>query len=263
VPVPKTDAIELPTGERIPILYEDRAVLAVDKPRRWMLVPPNWQKTPWNLQAAITSSIRAKDFWARSRGLKSLQFVHRLDADTTGVLLFVKHPNAVRAYSALFASREVEKIYLTVVGRAPAQTAWFNRSPIGAAEDQWGRMRIDPRSGKPAETGFRVLAREGNRALLEARPTTGRTHQIRVHLAAAGCPVLGDDLYGNGAKDGAPLALRSVYLAYSDPFLRRPVQITAPVAEFLGEYGFARAEPLVNLPTRPAPARGPKNGGAD
>lgn len=261
--MPKPDAIELPTGERIPILYEDRGVIAVDKPRHWMLVPPNWQNTPWNLQVAITSSIRGKDFWARSRGLKSLQFVHRLDAETTGVLLFVKHPNAVRSYSALFASRDVEKVYLTVVARAPAQTAWTNRSPIGAAEDQWGRMRIDPRRGKPAETGFRVLAREGNRALIEARPTTGRTHQIRVHLAAAGCPVLGDDLYGNGAKDGAPLALRSVYLAYSDPFLHRPVRIAAPVAGFLGEYGFAQAEPLVSLPNRPAPPRGAKTGGPD
>jgi 23S rRNA-/tRNA-specific pseudouridylate synthase len=79
--------IELPTGEEIPVLYEDRSVLAIDKPRGWMLAPASWQKTGRNLQAALESSIRAGDFWARSRGLKFLRFVHRLDAGTSGVLL--------------------------------------------------------------------------------------------------------------------------------------------------------------------------------
>ena len=65
----------------MPILYEDRSVLAIDKARGWMLVPHSWQKTRWNLQAAIVSSINAGDFWARSRGLKFLKFVHRLDAE--------------------------------------------------------------------------------------------------------------------------------------------------------------------------------------
>jgi 23S rRNA-/tRNA-specific pseudouridylate synthase len=66
----KPDYIELSTGERIPILYEDRSVLAIDKPRGWMLVPVSWQNTSRNLQAALTSSIAARDFWARSRNLK-------------------------------------------------------------------------------------------------------------------------------------------------------------------------------------------------
>ena len=108
----KSDAIELPTGERIPILYEDRSVLAIDKPRGWMLVPFSWQKTDRNLQAAIASSIAARDFWARSRNLKYLRSIHRLDADTSGVLLFARSPGATRTYGELFESRKMEKVYL-------------------------------------------------------------------------------------------------------------------------------------------------------
>src|SRR5215831_2735876 len=104
----KPNFIELPTGETIPILYEDRSVLAIDKPRGWMLVPFSWQKTNRNLQAALTSSIAAGDFWARSRNLRYLRFVHRLDADTSGILLLAKSPGALRTYSELFESRRME-----------------------------------------------------------------------------------------------------------------------------------------------------------
>src|SRR5213593_2527572 len=101
----KTSYIELGSGEQIPILYEDRSVLAIDKPRGWMLVPFSWQRTDRNLQAALSSSIAAKDFWARSRNIRFLRFVHRLDAETTGVLLFAKSPGATKSYSRLFESR--------------------------------------------------------------------------------------------------------------------------------------------------------------
>lgn len=86
-----------------------------------MLVPFSWQKTNRNLQAALTSSIAARDFWARSRALKFLQFVHRLDADTTGVLLFGKSPGAVTAYGRSFESRQMEKVYLAVIEGLPKQ----------------------------------------------------------------------------------------------------------------------------------------------
>ena len=101
----KADSIELTRGgetERIPILYEDRSVLAIDKPAGWMLVPAHWQRTERDLQTAIESSIGARDFWARSRNLKFLRYVHRLDAETSGVLLLAKSPGAVNAYSNLF-----------------------------------------------------------------------------------------------------------------------------------------------------------------
>src|SRR5499425_866536 len=107
--MPKSSEIELGDGTRIAILHEDRAVLAIDKPRGWMLVPFSWQKTSRNLQAALTSSIAAGDFWARSRSLKFLRFVHRLDAETTGILLWAKSPGAVKTFGDLFESRRMEK----------------------------------------------------------------------------------------------------------------------------------------------------------
>jgi len=246
--VAKPDHIELQTGERIAILYEDRSVLAIDKPRDWMLVPFSWQKTNRNLQAALTSSIAAGDFWASSRGLRFLRFVHRLDAETTGILLLAKSQGAVASYGALFESRKMEKIYVAVVAGVPKQTQWTCRLKIGQDAKEHGRMRVDARHGKNAETHFRVLQARQDTALIEARPLTGRTHQIRVHLEASGHAVVGDELYGKPKDATAPqprrmranenLGLRAISLAYFDPFTRRRVEIRAPVEAFVREYGF-------------------------
>ncbi len=236
--MPKPDCIELPTGDKIPILYEDRSILAIDKPRGWMLVPFSWQRTGRNLQAALTSSIAAGDFWARSRNLKFLRFIHRLDADTTGILLSARSPGALNAYSDLFESRRMEKVYLAVVHGTPKQSDWICRLKLGPDPRRRGRMKVDPRHGKPAETGFRLLQSAEKCSLIEAHPFTGRTHQIRVHLAESGYAVVGDELYGPPAGNAVQLGLRAVQLAYRDPFTRRPVRISAPVEEFCRQYGF-------------------------
>jgi len=146
--VPKPKHIELGDGTKIPILYEDRSVVAIDKPPGWMLVPYSWQKTNWNLQAAIVSSLGAGDFWARSRGLKFLKFVHRLDAETTGILLFAKSQGAVESYSDLFEDRRMEKTYLAVVDGVPKQGEWKCHLKLGPAPGQIGRMKVDEREGQ-------------------------------------------------------------------------------------------------------------------
>jgi RluA family pseudouridine synthase len=252
--VPKPSHIELADGTVIPILHEDRSVIAIDKPPGWMLVPHSWQKTNRNLQAAIVSSIAAGDYWARSRGVKFLRHVHRLDGETSGVLLFARSQGAVDSYGRLFESRQMEKRYLVVVQGTPKQAEWICREPIGPDPRQIGRMQVDRREGKEAETQFKVLQAGARTSLLEARPVTGRTHQIRVHLLASGHPVVGDELYGaavgqTGGKKNSHsqnrLGLRSVYLAYTDPFSKRRVKIEAPTEEFLREFGFAQ---MLNQP---------------
>jgi len=236
----KPNFIELREGKiyhRIPILYEDRNVLAVDKPRHWMLVPFTWQRTNRNLQAAITSSIIGGDFWAASRNLKFLRFVHRLDADTTGILLFAKSAGAARAFGDLFESRQIEKRYLAVVAGVPKQREWICDAAIGPDPDHVGSMKVS-QEGKEAETRFRVIETRGDRTLIEARPLSGRTHQIRLHLRAAKLPILGDDLYGK--ESNIPLALRAVEVSYRDVFTRKPVRIRAGDEEFLREFGFVK-----------------------
>ncbi|HTR40150.1 MAG TPA: RluA family pseudouridine synthase [Pseudomonadales bacterium] len=236
--MPKTNFIELEDCEPIPILYEDRSVIVIDKPPGWMLIPHSWQKTTRNLQAAITSSIAGRDFWARSRNLKFLRHVHRLDADTSGILLFAKSPGGVETFSDLFESRKMEKTYLAAVAGAPKQDEWTCRLALAPDPRQFGKMKVDARAGKDSETHFKVLQTGGKFSLVEARPVTGRTHQIRVHLLESGLPIVGDELYGR--REGKlPLGLRAIALAYPDPFTKRRVEIHAPVENFLKEFGLA------------------------
>jgi 23S rRNA pseudouridine1911/1915/1917 synthase len=238
--VAKTDYAELPDRTRVPILYEDRAILALDKPPGWVLGPDDEERLRHNLHLALLDGIERGAFWARSRNLKFLRFVHRLDGPTSGVLLFAKSLGGIRPYSELFADRAVEKVYFAVTDGVPKESAWTCQLPLGPTPEAYGRHQVDPENGKPAETGFQLLATDGKRSLIEARPHTGRTHQIRLHLLAAGCPVVGDELYGRSDRLG--LGLRSIRLAFRDPFSGKPICIEAPVEAWCERFGF-RPEP--------------------
>lgn len=247
-------AIELCDGTVIPILYEDRNVLALDKPSGWMLVPNTWIHTSRNLQLALESSMMGGDFWARSRNLKFIRYIHRLDADASGVLLMARNPVVLSALGRLFEERKVIKRYLAVVDGVPKEREWECTLPLmekvpekkcepgkgGVRAFEEGKVRccVDQENGKQAQTFFRVLCENGKRALVEAIPHSGRTHQIRVHLWACGCPIIGDSLYGDGNAKGATLALRAVYLEYQDPFQKKNIWIKAPTQRFLQSYDF-------------------------
>ena len=236
--------IVLTDGTAIPILYEDRAVLAIDKPAGWMLVPYNWDKTGRNLQLAISSAMLGGAFWARSRNLRFLKYIHRLDAETTGILLFAKSPGALRSYGDLFESRSMHKRYLAVVRGNPKEDIWTCRARLGPDPKEHGRHRVvlnakSTSDSKDAETHFKVLERKGDLALIEASPVTGRTHQIRLHLSHAGLPIVGDTMYGSPedrALRNPPMALRAVALEFQDPFNRKTIRISASRDEFINQF---------------------------
>jgi 23S rRNA-/tRNA-specific pseudouridylate synthase len=150
----------------------------------------------------------------------------------------------------------MEKIYLAVVEGVPKQPEWNCTLKLIPNSNEIGKMRVDERNGKSAETFFKVLESSDGRTLIEAHPVTGRTHQIRVHLAQSGFPIVNDPLYGTGTTLDKkaqkelrfPIGLRAVSLSYVDPFERRRVRIQASAEDFLREFGFQKrqAQPLPN-----------------
>jgi 23S rRNA pseudouridine1911/1915/1917 synthase len=252
----KTDFVELPGGIPVPILYEDRSVLAIDKPAGWMLGPEDEEHARRNLHLGLTAGIDAGEWWARCRNLKYIRFIHRLDAPTTGVLLMAKSPGVIPPFTRLFASRNIGKVYLAITDGIPQQSEWRCDLPLGPEPGYPGRHQVDPVAGKEASTLFKVLGTRGSHALVEARPHSGRTHQIRLHLLAAGCPVTGDLLYGRHHPAG--LGLRAVEMTYQDPFTGKPVRIRAPREGFSEAFGFNKNQVLT--PPGAIPVNPPKPG---
>jgi len=153
---------------------------------------------------------------------------HRLDRDTSGCLVLGRHPKALRRLGRLFAEGQVEKVYWAVTAGAPRDPE--GRIETGLRKQQRGktgwRMLADP-AGQQAITDWRVLGAAEGRAWLELRPRTGRTHQIRVHCAALGCPVVGDTSYG-GPDDGTmQLHARAISLPLYPG--RPPITVSAPL----------------------------------
>lgn len=142
--------------------------------------------------------------------------VHRLDADTAGCLVVALRRAALIEAQRLFAAGAVRKVYWAVVSGGPAEESGVVDAPLlkRTRPGSW-RMVVDP-AGQQARTAWRVLGREGGRAWLELMPHTGRTHQVRVHCAYLGCPLVGDPVYGAG--DGRlQLLARSITLPMAEP----------------------------------------------
>lgn len=152
---------------------------------------------------------------------------HRLDRDTSGCLVLGRHPKALRRLGALFAGGKVEKVYWAVVAGLPAEPQGVIDAPLKKETRRTGwRMEIDP-AGQRAITEYRVLGTANGQAWLELRPKTGRTHQIRVHCGALGCPVIGDPTYGGPGEQALHLHARAISVPL---YPARPaIQVTAPV----------------------------------
>ena len=168
---------------KIPILYEDEHLIVVDKPADVLTVPDRHDPDLPNL----------KHLLAERHG--TIIPVHRLDRPTTGALVFARTPEAHRALSMQFEGRQVEKVYLALVDGVPDPQEGEIDEPIAPHPAKVGRMMVSSR-GKFARTDYKVMETFGKFSLVGVQIFTGRTHQIRVHLAYLGHPLIVDPLYG-------------------------------------------------------------------
>ena len=211
------------------VLYRDPMVLIVDKPAG---LPAHAGPGGGPNLEAMLDALR---FGAKDRPA----LAHRLDRDTAGCLALGRGPKGIKRLGRLFREGRVGKTYWAVVEGAPAEDAGRIDAPLAKVSGANG-WRVEARAdGKPAATAWRVLGRAGGRAWVEFRPETGRTHQVRVHAALIGCPILGDAAYGGGEAAPMHLLARSLELPlYQErPSVIAEAPAPAHMREALAELG--------------------------
>jgi 23S rRNA pseudouridine1911/1915/1917 synthase len=196
IPPPLDDEI-LPDPIPLNIVYEDRDIIVVDKPAGLVVHP-----APGHPRGTLANALVAHSPDISVGGSNRAGIVHRLDKDTSGLIVAAKSDRGRTSLVSQWAEQSVEKTYLALVaGRTEEEEATIE-APIGRDPKNRQRMAV-VRSGRDAVTHFRVVERFANATLLEIKIETGRTHQIRVHLAFIGHPVVGDSLYGR-TRDAIP-----------------------------------------------------------
>jgi RluA family pseudouridine synthase len=199
------------------LLYSDEHILILNKPAGLPVLPEGWDK-----DAPYLVKILEEQF-------EKLWVVHRLDKFTSGVIVFARTAEAHRALNIQFDKHDTEKIYHAITVGVPAWSEKIAKHPLRVNVGHKHRTMVDHKNGKHSETDFKVLKRYQANALLEARPMTGRTHQIRVHAFVLGYPLLGDVLYSAPESDLiARPALHAYSLTFTHPESGSRVTFTAP-----------------------------------
>jgi UPF0176 protein len=222
--------IEPDVASNIEILHEDEALVVLNKPAP-LPMHAGGRYTRNTLQHALDEVYRPQ----------KIRPAHRLDANTTGLVIAARNGHFAGRLQTAFAKGQIEKTYLVRVQGHPAQDEFRCDAPIAKEAGEAGTRAVDPQDGDHATTLFKVLERSSNgTALLEARPLTGRTNQIRIHCAHLGFAVVGDDAYGESGdaprqtkKMGeAPLCLHAWKISFTHPASGEHVTFTAPKPEW-------------------------------
>lgn len=229
VALPAPGAVEPePEAIALNLLYEDAALAVLDKPAG-LVVHPAHGHVRGTLLNALLARYPELQAWPAEEGWPGL--VHRLDRDTSGVLVVARTRQARDALRAQFKARQVGKVYLALVLGRPRLERARIEAPIGRDERDRKRMAVVTEGGREAVTEYRVREYLGDYTLLEVRPQTGRTHQIRVHLAAVGHPVAGDRVYGLARQRlGLGRAfLHAAEITFRHPLSGQEVTFSAPL----------------------------------
>jgi len=232
-PVRISTSVKTAKPAEFPIVHEDAAVLVIDKPAGVAVHGGS------GVSFGVIESLRA----GRPQA-KLLELAHRLDRDTSGLLIIAKKRTALVELHRQLRDGEVEKIYAAIVKGAPAKDAFDVAEPLHKYVTGSGERRVSVKEGgQSAMTKVKVVKRGREASLLEIRLLTGRTHQIRVHLAHAGHPVLGDDKYGDFelnrqlAKQGAKrLFLHAGRLAFAHPVTQERLRLNAPLPKDMAAF---------------------------
>ena len=237
------------------LLWVDGEAIVVDKPAGLPVDPPR------DGSLSMHNRLRALSL----NFAKPPVLIHRLDRDTSGCLLLARSVKAARRFAAAWEAGGVDKRYLAVVDGVPTDEAGTIEMALGktsSAERGW-RMVPDPEGkwgGKRAVSHWRVLRRHDGRALIEFRPETGRTHQLRVHAAEGlGAPIVGDPVYGRGRPGDRPLLLHAARLVVPRDG-KPPVDATAPLPERFVAAGWGEAAESAPLGTSEASESATRNG---
>ncbi|MCI9446216.1 MAG: RluA family pseudouridine synthase [Lachnospiraceae bacterium] len=235
VSIPKAQEITiLPENIPLDILYEDEDVLVVNKPKG-MVVHPSAGHYSGTLVNAVM--YHCKDSLSGINGEIRPGIVHRIDMDTTGSLIVCKHDHAHVKIAEQIKEHSVTRRYLGITRGIVRLDEGVVDAPIGRHPSERKRMAANVRNGKPAVTHYRVLQRFRNHTFMEFSLETGRTHQIRVHMASIGHPLLGDSVYGNG-KNPWKLqgqTLHAAVIGFRHPADGRYVEVEAPLPGYFEE----------------------------
>lgn len=209
--------------QEIQILWQDDAFIAINKPAGLLSIPDGYRTDLPTVRTVLEPLFG------------TLWIVHRLDKETSGAMLLPRSVKAHKALNAQFENRLVQKIYHAVVTGIPSWDDSEVTLPLRVNGDRQHRTVVAPLTGKPASTRFHKLTPSGAFCLLEAKPSTGYTHQIRAHLSASGFPVAGDSLYkGCMEIPGKPpisiprMLLHAFQITFTHPVSGTPLTISAP-----------------------------------
>jgi 23S rRNA pseudouridine1911/1915/1917 synthase len=194
-----------PEGPPVPVRFRDEDLLVIAKPAGLPTHPTARRRTGTLVNRLLGMGLPLSTVGGPLRP----GIVHRLDAGTSGVMIVALSDPAHRALAAMFRRHAVDRRYLALVRGSPAHDSFDVEAPLGR---RGARMRVHASGGRHAETAFEVRERYEGASLLLARPRTGRTHQIRVHLASVGHPIVGDRAYGGGGEPAARLGLTRPFL---------------------------------------------------